>query len=132
MDYQHYGSGQARIAQLILLVLFIPLISLLLYIILKKNFSFEGCAFLMIFTSIVILIIRIGFSYADIYITKTDIIVKKLFSTRYLPKSELQQVNNALLPFTFCVNFKHRTKIFFFSINSELFKKLEIATREKG
>jgi len=132
MDNQKLSGGFARMAQLMLLLFFLPFISFLFYITLIKNFLVEGCVFFMIFIAVIFFIIRHGFSYADLYISSRFLIVKKLFSTRSKSRGELKQIESAFLPFTFYLKFEDSTKVFFFSDNSDLFKQLISSDSDKG
>ncbi|QEC53048.1 hypothetical protein EDD80_10410 [Anseongella ginsenosidimutans] len=126
------SGGSARLNQLMLLLFFLPFVWLLTYIILAKNFSLAGGAFLLFCIAMCCLIIRNGFSYADLYVSEHCLIIKKLFSIKSKPTAKIKKIDKALLPFTLYVEFEDSTKAFFFSRTSEVFKQLISSDPEKS
>lgn len=132
MIKEKISGGSARLAQIMLLLFFIPFIFFLSYLILTKNFTLEGVVVLFVFIAVISLILRNVFSYADIYIFQDHLIVKKLFSTKNRSILEIKYIDKALFPFTFFLKFEDNSKVFFFSETSDLLKQLMSSDPDKG
>ena len=122
-DYKVSG-GYVRIAQVGILVFFVPLLSFLSYGIIINNFSINGLSFLFVFISVTSLVLWHVFSYSDVYVSNDLIVAKKLFTTKCKKRSEVKQVTKAIRPFTYRVKFIDGEKIIFMSTVSDTFKQL--------
>ena len=132
MSSKKISGGYARVAQVMLISFFMPFISFLAYTILTKNLTLEGVLFLFIFCALIALIIRHGFSYADIYVSDDSLIIKKIFITKSRYIKEIKEIDKALIPFTYYIRFDDNFKVSFFSETTDIFKQLVGSDTDRG
>ena len=110
MKMEKISGGFARVGQFVLLAFFIPFISFLSYVIIRKNFGFDGISVLTAFIVLILFITWKAFSYGDIFISNNSLVIKK--------------IDRAMLPNTYYLKLEDASKVFFFSKTSEIFKQL--------
>ena len=131
MKTKKVSGGYPRVAQTMLLLFFVPFTSFLSYIIFSKNFTSEGIVFLSIFLVAIFLVLRFGFSYADIYLSESHMIVKKLFSTKKVGLERIGEINRSFFPFTYYVKVG-KSKTYFLPNATDLSKQLLSFNPTKG
>jgi hypothetical protein len=124
------NGGSARAGQLMLLLIFTPILLFLCRIIFK-NFSLGGIVFLGLISISIYLFLRNAFSYADLFLEDNTIVIKKLFTVRRLRISYYKKLKKALLPFTYYIEFEGAKKIFFFLPSKQLLQELSSLDSEK-
>lgn len=65
MTTKKVSGGYPRVAQIMLLLFFVPFTMFLTYIIFSKNLKVEGGVLLVIFLAAISLVLKFGFSYAE-------------------------------------------------------------------
>ena len=124
MKMEKISGGFARVGQFVLLAFFIPFISFLSYVIIRKNFGFDGISVLTAFIVLILFITWKAFSYGDIFISNNSLVIKKCFSNKHIPMKEVKEIDRAMLPNTYYLKLEDASKVFFFSKTSEIFKQL--------
>ncbi|MCJ8167103.1 hypothetical protein MKJ04_19835 [Pontibacter sp. E15-1] len=124
MKREKISGGFAVIGHALALIFFVPLCLFLLYIIITKNFSFEGVIFLLAFLVSSILVVRYAYTYADLYLEGKIIIVKKLFSVKVKPIAEYKTIEQAIMPLKYCIKFQDGSKVCFTLTSSKTFRHI--------
>ena len=125
MQRQKISGGFAVVGHALVLLFFVPLCLFLLYIIITKNFSFEGVIFLLAFLVPSIIVVRQAYTYADLYLEGNNIIVKKLFSVKAKPIGEYKTVEQAVMPLKYCIKFQDGSKACFALPSSKIFRHIK-------
>jgi len=99
------NGNSAVFTQTLLLIFFLPVLLLVLYIVITKNPSVEGFGFLSVLIMVNIIVMKIALSFADIYISDDKIIIKKVTGEQTKSKLEVRSIDEAILPFTYYVEF---------------------------
>ncbi|MFC7526941.1 hypothetical protein ACFQRK_23495 [Parapedobacter sp. GCM10030251] len=123
MKTKKLSGGQPRAAQVMLLLFFIPFASFLSYIIFSKNFTVEGILVLSVFLLAISLVLKFGFSYADVYLSRNTIVIRKLFIKKEISLQNIEEINKSFLPFTYYIKVG-KSKISFLPNASDLSKHL--------
>lgn len=131
MKTRKVSGGYPRVSQIMLLLFFAPFTIFLSYIIFSKNFTSEGIVFLSIFLVAIFLVLRFGFSYADIYLSDNQMVVKKLFSTKNIGLKEIRGIEESFFPFTYYVKVG-KSKIYFLPNATDLSKHLLSFNPQEG
>lgn len=131
MTTKKVSGGYPRIAQIMLLLFFVPFTLFLTYIIFSKNLTVEGGVFLVGFLSAIFLVLKFGFSYADIYLSENHILIKKLFTTRKNSLEKISEINESFFPFTYYIKVGE-SKIYFLPKATDLSKQLLSFNPDKG
>jgi hypothetical protein len=132
METIKLSGGSARAGQLMLILFFTPVILLVFYLVLVKNFSTNGLLFLLFFLSITILILYIGFSYADLFVSENYLIIKRIFKTKKMHLSDIQNIDRGLIPFSYHIKFKDDSRIKFKSKYTDVPKLFFSMDPDKG
>jgi len=132
MIKENISIGSARLAQAMFLLFFLPFILFITYIVLSKNFTIEGVGILVIFIAPSYLILKHTFSYADIYKYNHQIIAKKVFRTTIRSTSEIKNIEEAILPFTFYIIFNDNSKVYFLVEPTNLVRHLTTSDTQIG
>ncbi len=132
MKLEKVSGGYAVMGQAMLLLFLLPITSLLFFVILTKNFSSEGMTFLAFVMVIAFLMLRLMFSYADIYLSQGIIVMKKLFGVRKSPVSDYKRIEKALLPFTYYIEFENGKKVYFSTLLSEIWETATSSDPDRG
>lgn len=114
MTINKISGGSARAGQLMQLLFFVPFSLILLYLTLV-NFSFGIFLFFTFCSAIMSLVLYIGLSYRDLYLTGDYLIIKKIFTSQKVNLSEIVEIEKALLPFTYYLKFKNNQTVYFTS-----------------
>lgn len=107
------SEGSARAGQLMLILFFTPILLLVVYLVFVKNFSTNGLLFLLFFLSISTFALYRVFSHADLYVSEENLIIKKIFNTRKMHLSEIQEIDRSLIPFSYHIIFKDKSRVRF-------------------
>jgi hypothetical protein len=126
------SGGYAKAGQLALLLFFTPLVLLLSYVVITKNFTLNGLVFLLFVLFIIGLILYISFSYADIYVSDDFIIIKKLFSVKKKSITEIQEIDKGIIPLAYFIKFNNNLKVLFTLQSSEIFEQFLSSDSNKG
>ncbi|WP_242919696.1 hypothetical protein [Pontibacter liquoris] len=124
MKREKISGGFAAVGHALVLLFFVPLCLFLLYIIITKNFSFEGVIFLLAILIPSVLVVRHAYTYADLYLEGNTIIVKKLFSVKAKPIAEYKTVEQAIMPLKYCIKFQDGSKACFALNTSSIFRHI--------
>jgi len=133
MKIKKISGGYPRVWQAMQVLFFVPytLFLLYLYIMLSKSVTTKGIVFLAFFLVAIFLVLRLGFAYADIYLSESHVIVKKLFRTRTVKMEEITEVNESFLPFTYYIKLS-KSKVYFLPNVTDLSKQLLSFKPTKG
>ncbi len=131
MKTKKVSAGYPKLAQIMLLLFFVPFTLFLSYVIFSKNFTSEGIVFLSIFFVAIFLVLRFAFYYADIYLSESHVIVKKLFITKKVGLERIGEVNESFFPFTYYIKVG-RSKMYFLPNATDLSKQLLSFNHTKG
>lgn len=117
------SGGYPIVGQVIQLMVFIPLILLLSYITFATEITGGGLVFWACCLVGVSVILRITFSYGEIYMAQEKIIIKTLFKEKTISLKEVKRVGESFLPFTYYIKY-NQSKIHFSPRNTDLIKHL--------
>lgn len=132
MKLEKVSGGYAVMGQAMVLLFLLPIVALLFYVILTKNRSSDGMIFLAFVLIIAFLILRLMFSYADIYLSQGTIVMKKLLGSRRIPIVDYKRIEKALLPFTYYIEFENGRKVYFSTLLSEIWETATSSDPDSG
>lgn len=131
MTTKKVSGGYPRVAQIMLLLFFVPFTMFLTYIIFSKNLTVEGGVLLVIFLAAISLVLKFGFSYADVYLSENHVIIKKLFTTRKIYLEKISEISESFFPFTYYIKVGE-SKVYFLPNFTDLSKQLLSFNPAKG
>lgn len=109
------SGGSARALQLLLVVFFSPIIYVLLFLVLPRNLTVTGVFSIFFFFALIAIFLYISFSYGDIYKAGKYLIIKKIFVIKKKEISEIKEIDRAIVPFSYFIEFKDKYKVYFSS-----------------
>ena len=128
MEIEKLSGGYARIAQLMQVLFFVPIILILLFLghraVENGNFGLDTFIFISSVIIVSILIVKNTFTYADIYLENSSIILKKLFQVKKVPVSECSRIGKALMPLTYYIEFEEKQRVYFFLTAPKILRRL--------
>lgn len=107
------SGSSARVGQVMVLIVSIPLIISLLYVIIIKQIPVEGIAIMSIFILVFMLFIRRAFLFADVYCDDEIILIKKLFFKKKEALSNIIEIKEIVFPGAYKIKFKDKSKVLF-------------------
>jgi hypothetical protein len=131
MIKEDISFGSARILQLMTLMFFISFVSFATYIILTKNPTLGGFVFILCCFVAGWLFIYQTMLYGDLTIDDEKLIVKKITYSKAYQLTDIKIVDEALLRYTFYIEFENSKKIYFRNFSNWDMKKTVIELRIK-
>jgi hypothetical protein len=107
------SGGSARGGQGMLFLLCVPFIFVLFYSMIMSKPGLDIIIILLLFILAILMFLYKSSTYADIYVTKDIIFIKKLFSSKKRTTGEVKDVGQSLLPYTFYFQFEDKKKYSF-------------------
>jgi hypothetical protein len=130
MDKFKLNGGFPRIAQIVLPLAFLPLITFLVYFMVKKP-EFSSFVFSIPLILIMLFVVKMAYQFADIIVEGDCITIKKLFSIKTIRIAECSNLSETTFPFTFRLEFKNLKGVFFYSKPYDIWKQVTNSNPEE-
>ncbi len=121
-ELEELSTGAAVYIQGFAMAFCLLMIAVIAFIMPFRSLDFEGYLFLFLVFSLLILFALIPLIYSDIYLSGSNVVMKKIFGTKRRPVSDFKAINSAILPFAWYIEFKDGKKVYFSLTPMEMVK----------
>lgn len=123
-DLEEISGGAAVFIQIATAVFIVPILILLAYLIFHKGIQVERTLFILAIVGVLLLGIRNTLSFADIYFSGNDIVIKKITGVTKRPIATYKTIEEGLRAGTYYIEFKDGSKVYFTLKTGELLKRI--------
>jgi hypothetical protein len=127
MKEEQISGGYIVLVQWLIFLFGMPFIAFICYLLVDSRIEKDGKYFLCAIILVVFLMLKYILIYGDIYLSGENVIIKKNIGVKTKHISQIKSLDEALVPFTYYIEFKDNKKVYFRLKPKDILKRITSA-----